>query len=77
VGRANQGSASDGDVVRERRLAKGWTREQLAVLADCSLSLIARFETEPDYTPRSATLLRICRLLDLNVEDLFPEEALA
>jgi transcriptional regulator with XRE-family HTH domain len=75
--RSNVTSTSDGDVVREARLEKGWTREQLAVLADVSLSLVTRFENEPGYTPRAATLLRILRLLDLDVEDVLGEGALA
>jgi transcriptional regulator with XRE-family HTH domain len=68
---------SNGNVVRDARLDRGWTREQLAVLAGCSLSLIARFESEPGYTPQAPALLRICRLLDVDVEDVLGEEALA
>jgi DNA-binding XRE family transcriptional regulator len=68
---------SNGAVAREAREAKGWTREQEAVLAACSVAAIARFEVEPDYTPKAPLLLRICRLLDLDVEDVLGEEALA
>jgi transcriptional regulator with XRE-family HTH domain len=75
--RSNLTFTSNGDVVRAAREGKGWTREQLAVLAGCSLSLIGRFEVEPGYTPQAPTLLRICRLLDVDVEDVLGQEALA
>jgi transcriptional regulator with XRE-family HTH domain len=75
--RSNLAFTSNGDVVREARESRGWTREQLAVLAGCSLSLVARFEVEPTYTPQAPVLLRICRLLDVDVEDVLGEEALA
>jgi ribosome-binding protein aMBF1 (putative translation factor) len=42
---------SDGDIIREAREARGWTREQLGAFTGTSVALIARFETEPDYTP--------------------------
>ena len=68
--RSNVKFTSRGDVARDAREAKGWTREQEAVLARCSVSLIARFEVEPAYTPQAPVLLRICRLLDIDVEDV-------
>jgi hypothetical protein len=69
---------SNGELARDAREAKKrWSREQLAVLADCSVSLIARFETEPGYTPKAPILLRLCRLLEIDVEDVLGESALA
>jgi transcriptional regulator with XRE-family HTH domain len=68
---------SNGGAARSAREAKGWTREQLAVLAGVSVSLVTRFEVEPGYTPRAPVLLRLCRLLDIEIEDIFGAEALA
>jgi transcriptional regulator with XRE-family HTH domain len=68
---------SNGELARDAREAKGWSREQLAVLADCSVSLIARFEVEDGYTPKAPILLRLCRLLEIDPEDVLGESALA
>jgi DNA-binding XRE family transcriptional regulator len=75
--RSNLKLTSHGELVREAREAMGWTREQLAVLADVSLSLIVRFENEPGYTPYAPTLFRICRIVGVDVEDVLGAEALA
>jgi transcriptional regulator with XRE-family HTH domain len=61
---------SDGAKVREARLARGWRREKLAAEAECSLPLVVRLETEPDYTPTPPYLNRICRVLGLDPEDI-------
>jgi ribosome-binding protein aMBF1 (putative translation factor) len=66
VNRSNVTTTSNGELVREEREDREWSRELLAVLADCSYATIARFEVEPDYTPSDEILERIYRALGID-----------
>jgi ribosome-binding protein aMBF1 (putative translation factor) len=64
--RPDVSTTSNGELVREEREGRGWSRELLAVLSDCSYALIARLEVEPDYTPSDEILERIYRTLGID-----------
>lgn len=58
-----------GNLVRDRRLAKDLTREQLASKAGTSTSTVTRLERE-DHVPLASTLVEIAKVLDVSVDDL-------
>ncbi|WP_418602310.1 helix-turn-helix domain-containing protein [Hwangdonia sp.] len=58
-----------GNKISERRKAKGLTQEELAELSKVNLRTIQRIEND-ENEPRGKTLILICEVLDINVEDL-------
>jgi transcriptional regulator with XRE-family HTH domain len=61
----------DGTVLRRARETQGLSREQLAVQAGVTYPLIVR--TELYRPPRPETLITLCRLLGITVDDCFTE----
>lgn len=58
-----------GEKISERRKAKGLTQEELAELSKVNLRTIQRIENS-ESEPRGKTLILICEVLDINLEDL-------
>lgn len=58
-----------GNKISERRKAKGLTQEELAELSKVNLRTIQRIEND-ENEPRGKTLILICEVLDINLEDL-------
>jgi transcriptional regulator with XRE-family HTH domain len=59
----------DGTVLRRARETQGLSREQVAIQAGVSHPLIVR--TELYRPPRAETLIRLCRVLGITVDDCF------
>jgi len=57
--------------LREWRLKRGWTLEELSDLTGRSVSVLSRYETG-HRMPRPATRVRISRLLNAPIRELFP-----
>ena len=58
-----------GNKISEHRKAKGLTQEELAELSKVNLRTIQRIEND-ENEPRGKTLILICEVLDINIEDL-------
>jgi transcriptional regulator with XRE-family HTH domain len=58
-----------GDIISSIRKTKGLTQEELAELSKVNLRTIQRIENS-ENEPRGKTLLLICEVLDVNLEDL-------
>ena len=54
------------------RTQRGWSREQLAVAAQLSVSMITKMENG-ERRPRSGKFSDLCTALDCQPEDLLPE----
>lgn len=61
--------------LRRRRKDKGFSQKQLAALVDCTQQYISLLEngTDSDCSERIAE--RICRWLDIDLEDYFEERS--
>lgn len=71
------GSEALGDLIRERREAKGWTRRDLAEQTGLSYPYISQLETAYRL-PSSRAMQVLARALDIEAGDLFdalPEDA--
>lgn len=63
-------ASAPGEIIRQRREAKGLTREQLvARIEDLSLSTLIRIELRGGL-PRALTLAKIASALDLTVDEI-------
>ena len=65
-----------GPTVQRLRAAKGWTQEELAAKLqvggwDCTRSWLAKIEAR-QVLVRDHQLLRLCAVLDVKLEALFP-----
>lgn len=58
-----------GNFVRERRLSRSLTREQLAAKAGTSTSTVTRLELN-NHVPLAGTLAQIAKVLEVSVDDL-------
>ena len=58
-----------GDFIKEARLKKGMTQEELAAKTDISVRTIQRIEKD-EVDPRSYTLQTIASVLEINYEEL-------
>jgi len=58
--------------IRELRLARGMTAEDLARLADCSQAYIAKLDRGYNRNPGIHIALRIAAALNVGVGDVFP-----
>ncbi|WP_439482718.1 helix-turn-helix domain-containing protein [Cyclobacterium plantarum] len=58
-----------GKKISETRKSKGLTQEELAELSKVNLRTIQRIENN-ESEPRGKTLILICEVLDINIEDL-------
>jgi transcriptional regulator with XRE-family HTH domain len=56
--------------VEELRLAKGWTREKLAVEANISPSTLGRIERGQASFPYMSTVSAIAKALGVDIDDL-------
>jgi len=63
-----------GKIIRDARLKKGMTQEELAEKTDISIRTIQRIENG-EVDPRSYTLLSIARVLEIDYEDLVNSKA--
>ena len=58
-----------GTIVRDRREARGLSRERVARLADVSTSLVTRLELQ-NQIPKVVALTRIATVLDIPLDEL-------
>ncbi|PKA99567.1 transcriptional regulator with XRE-family HTH domain [Flavobacteriaceae bacterium MAR_2009_75] len=58
-----------GKTISETRKSKGLTQEELAELSKVNLRTIQRIEND-ESEPRGKTLILICEVLDIDIEDL-------
>lgn len=58
-----------GDKIAEIRKRKGMTQDEVAVLANINLRTVQRIENG-ETEPRGYTLSSICKVLDINIEDI-------
>jgi transcriptional regulator with XRE-family HTH domain len=58
-----------GQTIKDARIRKGLTQEELAEKTDISIRTIQRIESD-EVDPRSYTLSTLARVLDLNYEEL-------
>lgn len=70
------GSATPANL-REHRLAKGLTQEQLAVHAGVTAKTVREIEKGGAYTPHRGTLLLLSQVLGCTIDDLTEPEDLA
>ena len=63
----------DAELVRESRLARGWSQEQLAAASELDLRTIQRIETTASASLRSKKALAAA--LDLDIQDLDNKES--
>lgn len=61
--------------IKKARVAKGWSRELLAVYAGVSVATIGRIERD-ELIPRAASIVALARVLDLPAEELAAEVGL-
>jgi transcriptional regulator with XRE-family HTH domain len=58
-----------GQIIREARIKKGMTQEELAEKTDISIRTIQRIENG-EVDPRSYTLMSIAKVLEIDYEEL-------
>lgn len=58
------------EIVKKRREELGYSRSDLAKLAECSKSTMWRFENIPLYNPRGITFIKMAKALELSIDDL-------
>ena len=56
--------------IKELRLKKGYTQEQLASLMGVSQSLVAQWENEDQFNPPAIRLKKLCELLSVSADVL-------
>jgi transcriptional regulator with XRE-family HTH domain len=66
------GSASAGEMIRELRLARGWTQRQLARKAAVTERTISNLEREANPNPYGATMAKVASALGIQPERLDP-----
>lgn len=59
-----------GEVVRQRRLSKNLTLDQLAILIDSSKSYLSKLENNHIEKPKPSTLRKIAKQLDMEYNEL-------
>lgn len=59
-----------GEVVRQRRLKKNLTLDQLAILIDSSKSYLSKLENNHIEKPKPSTLRKIAKQLDMEYNEL-------
>lgn len=60
--------------IKKQRKLKGYTQEQLALLANYSKQFISNIESKNHQTFSLGTLWRIALVLDIDIKLLFEEE---
>jgi len=65
-------TGSPGSNLRQTRLARGWTQQQLAAAADLALPTVVRAENDRSE-PTVATWQAIARALEVPLGELIPE----
>lgn len=55
--------------VRQYRKALNLSQKQLAKSANISVDTVQRFESERPYNPHGKTLLRLCKTLQISLDD--------
>lgn len=66
----------DHEKLRRRRRDKGFSQKQLAALVDCTQQYISLLESGNDSDCSEKIAERICRWLDVELEDYFEERSL-
>ncbi|MFC0302050.1 helix-turn-helix domain-containing protein [Virgibacillus soli] len=59
-----------GEIVRQRRLGKNLTLDQLAILIDSSKSYLSKLENNHIEKPKPSTLRKIAKQLDMEYNEL-------
>lgn len=62
--------------VREHRLARGWTQDELAKRAGLTPGQISRIETGKRPTMLVTTALRVAAAFEVSVDDLYHRQVL-
>ncbi|MBA3489170.1 MAG: helix-turn-helix transcriptional regulator [Longispora sp.] len=57
-------------LIRDARLAKGWTQEELAVAAGVTRQLVNRYESGKSANPQSDETRRVCLALDIDPREV-------
>ena len=71
--RTSESAAPEGSPLRRRRLAAGYTLEELADLVGVTASAISQIETG-SFGPGADLKVRLARTFRVRVRDLFPSE---
>lgn len=66
---------NDAPKLRRRRKDKGFSQKQLAALVDCTQQYISLLENGTDSDCSEKIAERICRWLDIDLEDYFEERS--
>lgn len=60
----------NGPLLKERRLARGWTQQELAAAVPCALLSIIHYEASRPVRPNRLLAARVAELLDVDVVEL-------
>lgn len=66
----------DSAKIRRRRKDKGFSQKQLAALVECTQQYISLLESGTDSDCSERIAERICRWLDIDLEDYFEERSI-
>ena len=63
-----------GSVLKEKRIAKGYTLKELAEEAGVPFTTINGWEINQNAKPRKSLLLKVCDVLKINIAILYEDE---
>jgi transcriptional regulator with XRE-family HTH domain len=66
-----------GDIIRERRHQLGFTQKELAESTGIAPAVLNRIESGQTNSPKRDKLVRLARVLDLDLADLFGDSGLS